>query len=84
MEKKDIKDGLKKMAKEAEVKLTGALLKWKDQADGREYPDPDAIDKRSRIIADRANEIFKRRGKTIIREFMDVYIKKAGKEDKEK
>lgn len=84
MDKKELKDGIKKIAKETEVKLTGALLKWKDRADGREASDPEVIDKRSRIIADSANEIFKRRGKTILREFVNVYSKKAGKEDKDK
>lgn len=81
MDKKDVKDGIKNIAKEAEVKLTGALLKWKDRADGREAPDPETIDRKSRIIADRANEIFKRRGKNILREFKDVYIKKAAKRE---
>jgi len=85
MDKKDVKDGIINMAKEAEVKLTGALLKWKDKAEGREAPDPETIDRKSRIIADRANDIFKRRGKTILKEFKDVYFKKtAGKEDSSK
>jgi hypothetical protein len=78
----DIKDDVKRIAKETEVKLTGFLLRWKDQADGKEIPDPEAIDRKSRIIAEKANEILKRRGKTILKEIKNVYIKKQGEEDK--
>lgn len=78
---KEVKNDIKQIAKEAEVKLTGFLLRWKDRADGRESPDREVLDRKSRIIADKANEILKRRGKTILKEFKDVYIKKAGKED---
>jgi hypothetical protein len=72
----DIKDDIKKFAKETEVKVTGFLLKWKDQRDGKEIPDDETIDKRSRIVAEKANEIFKRRGKTIFNEIKNVYAKK--------
>jgi hypothetical protein len=78
----DIKDDIKKIAKETEVKLTGFLLKWKEQHDGKEIPDQDVIDRKSRVITDKANEIFKRRGKTIFNEIKNVYIKKkSGEED---
>jgi nitrogenase subunit NifH len=77
----DIKDGIKKIAKETEVKLTGFLLRWKDQREGKEIPDDDAIDRKSRIVADKANEIFKRRGKTIFNEIKNVYIKKKPDEE---
>jgi hypothetical protein len=77
----DIKDDIKKIAKETEVKLTGFLLKWKDQHDGKEIPDQDVIDRKSRIITDKANEILKRRGKTIFNEIKNVYVKKKPDEE---
>ncbi len=79
---KDLKDDIIKIAKETEVKLTGFLLKWKEQHEGKEAPDAETIDRQSRIVADKANEIFKRRGKTIFNEIKNVYIKKKpGEED---
>jgi len=79
----DIKDDIKKIAKETEVKLTGFLLRWKEQHEGKEVPDAEAIDRQSRIVADKANEIFKRRGKTIFNEIKNVYVKKRpGEEDR--
>jgi hypothetical protein len=77
----DIKGDIKKIAKEAEVKLTGFLLKWKDKSDGKEIPDQDMIDRKSRVITDKANEILKRRGKTIFNEIKNVYIKKKPDEE---
>lgn len=79
----NIKDNIKKIAKETEVKLTGYLLKWKDRADGKEISDPEDIDKKSRAIADKANEIFKRRGKTILKEIKSACFKKSGEGDDE-
>jgi hypothetical protein len=77
----DIKDDIKKIAKETEVKLTGFLLKWKDQHDGKEIPDQEVIDRKSRIITDKANEILKKRGKTIFNEIKNVYVKKKPDEE---
>lgn len=78
---KNIKDDIKKIANETEVKLTGFLLRWKEKREGKETSDPDAIEQKSRIITDKANEILKRRGKTILKEFKNAYIKKSGQED---
>jgi len=79
----NIKDDIKKIARDTEIKLTGFLLRWKERRDGNAISDAEAIDRKSRIIADKANEILKRRGKTVFNEIKNVYIKKDGKEDKE-
>jgi hypothetical protein len=80
----DIKKDIKKIAKETEVKLTGFLLKWQERKEGKEISDVEAIDKKSRVITDKANEILKRRGKTILNEFKNVYMKKGeGEENKD-
>lgn len=81
MDKEGIKDDIKRIAKEAEVKLTGILLRWKDHNEGKDTPDSEAIEEKSRIIADKANEIFKRRGKTILKEFKDAYMEGRKGED---
>jgi len=77
----DIKDDIKKIARETEVKVTGFLLKWKEQREGKEIPDAETLDRKSRVVADKANEIFKRRGKTIFNEIKNVYIKKKPAEE---
>jgi hypothetical protein len=78
---KGIKDDIKKVAKETEVKMTGFLLRWKEHKEGNDNPDKEDIDRRSRAIAKQANEIIKKRGQTILKEFKDAYVK--GTEEKE-
>lgn len=50
-------------------------------AGGKEIPDAETLDRKSRVVADKANEIFKRRGKTIFNEIKNVYIKKKPAEE---
>jgi len=82
MDKEEIKGDIKKIAREAEVKLTGLLLKWKEHRDGNDAPDMDEIERKSRIITDKANEIVARRGKKAFEEIKGVYFKKTDGEDK--
>jgi hypothetical protein len=81
MDKKEIKGDIKKIAKETEIKLTGLLLKWKERREGNEAPDMEAIERQSRIITDKANEIVGRRGRKVFEEIKGVYFKKTTKEE---
>ena len=81
MDKEELKSDIKKAAKEAEVKLTGFLLKLKERREGNEAPDMEEIEKKSRIITDKANEILGRRGKKIFEEIKGVYFKESKRED---
>jgi hypothetical protein len=81
MDKEGITSDLKKIAKETEVKLTGFLLRWKERREGNDAPDMEAIEKKSRIIAGKANEILERRGKKVFNDIKDVYVKKTSGED---
>jgi len=83
MDKEEIKTDLKKIARETEVKLTGFLLKWKERREGNENPDMVEIERKSRVIADKANEIVGRRGKKVFEEIKGVYFKKTREEDKD-
>jgi len=82
MEKEEIKSDIKKIAREAEVKMTGLLLKWKEHRDGNASPDMEEIERKSRVITDKANEIFTRRGKKVFEEIKSAYFKKTDGEDK--
>jgi len=81
MDKEEIKGDIKKIAKETEVKLTGLLLKWKERREGNDAPDMEAIERQSRIITDKANEIVGRRGRKVFEEIKGVYFKKTTKEE---
>jgi hypothetical protein len=81
MDKEEIKGDIKKIAKETEVKLTGFLLKWKERREGNDAPDMEAIERQSRIITDKANEIVGRRGRKVFEEIKGVYFKKTTKEE---
>jgi hypothetical protein len=83
MDKEEIKTDLKKIAKETEVKLTSLLLKWKERREGNDAPDMEEIEKKSRIIADKANEIVGRRGKKVFEEIKGVYFNKNKEDDKD-
>jgi len=84
MDNNEIKNDIKKLAKDAEVKLTEFLLRWQERREGKDPSDAEVLDQKSRVITDKANEILKRRGKTILKDFKDVYIKREkGEDDKD-
>jgi hypothetical protein len=70
---KDIKDDLKKLAKDTEVKLTESILRWKYKKEGKKMPDKEVLEHNSRLVADKANSILSRRGKSILNEFKKAY-----------
>jgi hypothetical protein len=70
---KDIKDDLKKLAKETEVKLAESILRWRYKKEGKKLPDKDYLEHKSRTITDRANMILAQRGKNIFNEFKKAY-----------
>ena len=78
----DIKDSLKKLAKEAEVKLTESVLRWKHNKEGKKMPDKKSLEHRSRLIADQANKVIAGRGKSILDEIRKAYRKGRKQEDR--
>lgn len=74
---KDIKDDLKKLAKETEVKLTESILRWRYKREGGEIPNKETLKRDSRLITDKANRILSQKGKSMLEE-----IKKAYREGK--
>jgi hypothetical protein len=83
MDKEEIKSDIKKIARETEVKLTSLILRWKERREGNDAPDMEEIEKKSRVIADKANEIVGRRGKKVFEEIKGVYFKKTKEENKD-
>jgi hypothetical protein len=77
----DLKKGLKKVGKNAELKLTESLLRWKYRKEGKVIPDDEALGRQSKVIAEQAHQIISKRGKSIWDEFSQAYRKRQKKED---
>jgi hypothetical protein len=79
----DLKKGLKKMGKNAELKLTESLLRWKYRKEGKVIPDEDDLGEQSKVIAEQAHKIIAKRGKSIWGELTQAYRKAKKREDSE-
>lgn len=79
--KKDIKNNLKKLAKESEVKLTESILKWKHKKFEGNTPDKEQLERRSRLITDQANRILAKSGKKVFEEIKKAYRETRKPED---
>jgi len=77
----DLKKGLKKMAKNAEMKVAESLLRWKYRKEGKKVPDDESIGQQSKIISDQAHHIIAKRGKNIWEGLKEAYQKGKKKED---
>ncbi|MBN1830562.1 MAG: hypothetical protein JW896_00465 [Deltaproteobacteria bacterium] len=71
----DLKKGLKKMGKSAELKLTESLLRWKYRKEGKVIPDDENLGEQSKVIAEQAHKIIAKRGKSIWGELTKAYRK---------
>ena len=78
---RDIKDDIKKLARETEVKVAEALLRWKHRREGTETPDRQSLDQKSRLITDKANRILSKKGKSLWDEIKKAYQEGLKKED---
>ena len=72
---KDLKNDLKNLAKEMEVKLAESILRWKHNKEGKKMPGKKGLEHKSRLIADQANKMLAGSGKTIWNEIKNVYRK---------
>ena len=77
----DLKKGLKKMGKNAELKLTESLLRWKYRKEGKVIPDDEDLGERSKVIAEQAHKIITERGKSIWGELTKAYRKRQKSEE---
>lgn len=77
----DLKKGLKKMGKNAELKLTESLLRWKYRKEGKTIPDDENLGEQSKVITEQAHKIIAKRGKSIWSEFTKAYRKSRNREE---
>lgn len=76
----DIKRGLRKIAKNTEIKVAESLLRWKYKKEKAKIPDDEDIVQKSKVIADQAHEIITKRGGNIWKELKKAYHKGQKKE----
>ena len=73
----EIKHNLKKIAEEAEIKVTKSVLRWKYKKEGKDVPPEYRLESESRQVAGRAHEILAKRGRNVFNELKKVYRKKV-------
>jgi hypothetical protein len=73
---KQTKEDLKKVAQDTETRVTESILRWKYKKQGKPVPQNPELQRRSRAIADQANQIISRRGKTVWKELKKAVLKK--------
>ena len=77
----ELKKGLRRIGKNAELKLTESILRWKYRKEGKRIPDDENIGEQSKAITDQAHQIIAKRGKSIWVGFKQAYQKGQKKED---
>lgn len=76
----DIKKGLKKIARNTELKAAETLLRWRYKKEGKKVLDNQDFELQSQVITDQAHEIISRRGKNIWHELKKAYERGHKKE----
>lgn len=77
----NLKEDLKKMVRNAELRATGSLLRWKYRKEGKAPPADENIDSQSKLIAEQAHRILSRRGKAIWQGLKEACLKKGTEGD---
>jgi len=78
----NIKKGIKRFARDAEVGFARSVLRWKYKKEGRPAPSDSDLEERSRQVAVQAHDIVARRGSSVLSGLKQVY-RKAGINEKE-
>jgi hypothetical protein len=73
---KQTKEELKKIARNTETRVTESILRWKYKKQGKPVPQNPELQRQSRVIADQANQIISRRGKSVWKEIKKAILKK--------
>ncbi len=73
----ETKKNLKKMAEEAEMRVTRSILRWKYKKEDKTVPSASQLENESRQIAGRAHDIVAKRGRNVFDELKKVVKKKA-------
>ena len=61
----DIKKDLLKLAKDAEIKITRSILKWKFEKEGKNPPEDEDLEEKSRAVSNQVNRIISQGAKAL-------------------
>ena len=80
-----LKENLKRMAQDTELRLARSILRWKYKKEGRPVPLESQLEIHSRQVADRAHDVIKRTSRNVWAEMKKVYPKdeRKGEEPEE-
>ena len=73
----ETKSNMKRIAEEAEIRVTKSILRWKYKKEGRHVPPQYRLENESRLVAGRAHEVLAKRGRNVFKELKKVYQKKG-------
>jgi len=76
----EIKENLKKIAGQTELKVTRSLLKWKFNKEGRPPPGEEDLERQSKLVRDKARKTISKSGRRIWDELKNAYHKKGSRE----
>ena len=71
----DETEGLRKMARAAEVKIAEGLLRWRYKKEGKPVPGNPILKNRSEHLAQEARRIMSKKAKNILEELKEAYRK---------
>jgi hypothetical protein len=63
---------VKDLARKAELRLTGSVLRWRYRKQGKAPPSEEEIENRSVLVTDEVNRILARRGKNLWKGFKSL------------
>jgi len=78
---KETKEEIKRLARNTEIRVTEAFLRWKYKKDGKKVPEAPDLQRQSREVTDQARDIIKKRGKNILKELKKAYQKDKNQEE---
>ncbi|MFH0843903.1 MAG: hypothetical protein V1930_00365 [Pseudomonadota bacterium] len=69
----DLKENLKKIAKETEIRLAKSILLWKYKKEGKPIPNDGEVELKTKVFTSQAHNVISRRGKNIWNEIKRAY-----------
>lgn len=73
---KDLKEELKNLARNAELRATESLLRWKYKREGKVQPKQHHIEFQSRVVTEQAHRMIRERGKALWQDLKEACGKK--------
>lgn len=77
----EIKNNLKRIASEAEMRVARTVLRWKYKKEGKAIPPDSQLENESRHVAGHTHQVIAKRGKNVLNDLKKAYFHTDDKED---